>query len=122
MRIECVIPGRLPGLNDLIGAERIHRQKGAKLKKDSESIVRPILSEAFHGYRPTKPVTLHYVFYEPNSRRDKDNVASYAMKIIQDSLVKEGILENDNWKYVVGFTCEFGIDKANPRIELTVEE
>lgn len=40
----------------------------------------------------------------------------------QDALVKEGILENDGWKDIVGFTDRFFIDKNNPRIEVEIEE
>lgn len=33
---KLTIPGRLPGLNELIEAERSNRYKGAQLKKDAE--------------------------------------------------------------------------------------
>ena len=36
MRYKLTIPGRLPGLNELIDAERSNRYKGAQLKKDAE--------------------------------------------------------------------------------------
>ena len=36
MQYKLTIPGRLPGLNELIEAERANRYKGAQLKKDAE--------------------------------------------------------------------------------------
>ena len=36
MQYKLTIPGRLPGWNELIEAERTNRYKGAQLKKDAE--------------------------------------------------------------------------------------
>lgn len=121
MRVHTlVIPGRLPGLNELIDAERTHRQKGANLKRKAESIVRAYIKQQLRGVRPRVPVELYYHFYEPNRKRDLDNIAGFAHKVIQDSLVKEGILNNDGWDFINGFTDEFYVDKCNPRIEVVI--
>lgn len=68
------------------------------------------------------PITIHYAFYEPNRRRDLDNIAAVAHKFIQDSLVKCQVIENDGWQYIKGFSDEFHVDKHNPRIEVTLIE
>ena len=120
--IKLVIPGRLPGLNELIDAERTHRQKGAKIKRDAESVIRWCIRQQLRKARPKTPVTLHYHFIEKDRRRDLDNIFSFASKVIQDALVKENILPDDGWKYVCGFTAEFDVDKGKPRIEVTIEE
>ena len=65
---------------------------------------------------------LHYRFFEPTRRRDKDNIAAFAHKTIQDSLVKEDIIANDGWDYVEGFVDVFSVDKKNPRIEVVIIE
>ena len=117
-----IIPGRMAGLNELISAERTHRKMGAKLKKDSETIVRWAIKQQLRVYKPRPPVFLSYHYYEPNKRRDKDNVSGFAHKIVQDSLVKEGILYNDGWDYVQGFEDRFSVDKSNMRIEVTIYE
>lgn len=121
-KYNLVIPGTLPGLNELIAAERTHRQKGAKLKRDTETLIRLHIRQQLRGKRPKTPVMLYYRFFEPTRCRDKDNIASFAHKIIQDSLVKEGVLANDGWDYVEGFVDVFSVDKKNPRIELTIIE
>lgn len=122
MSIKFVIAGKLPGLNELIDAERTHRQKGAKIKSEAESIVRWTIRAQLRKARPKPPVMIHYHFIEPDKRRDKDNIASFAHKVIQDSLVKEHILDNDGWAYVEGFSDSFSVDKGNPRIIVTIEE
>ena len=116
------IPGTLPSLNELIDAERTHRQKGATLKKDSENLVRFMIRHQLRKAKPKTPVMLYYHFYEPTRRRDKDNIAAFAHKIIQDSLVKEGVIDNDGWDYVEGFVDLFSVDKKNPRIEVVIVE
>lgn len=117
-----IIHGRLAGLNELIDAERRHRQAGAKLKRDAERVVRMYIRQQFRGYRPKTPVTLYYYYYEPNRRRDLDNIAGFAHKVIQDSLVKEGILANDGWEYIKGFFDSFHVDNKFPRIEVEIVE
>lgn len=117
-----IIHGRLPGLNELIDAERRHRQLGAKLKRQAENIVRMYIRQQLRGYKPKTPVTLYYYYYEPNRKRDKDNISAFAHKVIQDSLVKEGIIDNDGWDYVKDFFDRFDVDKAFPRIEVEIVE
>ncbi len=117
-----IIHGRLPGLNELIDAERTHRQAGAALKRKSETFIRAHIREQLRGYHPKPPVTLYYYFYEPNKRRDLDNIAGFAHKVIQDSLVKEKIIENDGWDYVKGFYDSFHVCKEFPRIEVEIVE
>ena len=63
-----------------------------------------------------RPVFLLFTFYEKDRRRDKDNVASFARKVIQDALVKCGTLQDDGWDHVTGYLDRFEVDKKNPRI------
>ena len=117
-----VIHGRLDGLNNLIDCERTHRQMGAKLKRKNEAYVRMYIRQQLRGYRPKTPVKLHYYIYERNRKRDLDNVFSFCAKVVQDSLVKEGIIDNDGWAFIDGFTAQFFVDPHFPRIEVEIEE
>ena len=92
--MKLVIKGRLPGLNDYISAERSNRHQAA---------------------------IMHYVSYEKDRRRDKDTIA-FAKKFIQDTLVKAGILKNDGWAQIYGFTDAFRVDPENPRVEVEIKE
>lgn len=122
MEYLLIISGRLPGLNDYIAAERANRHKGAKMKADSENIVAVAIRQCMRGVRLDKPVEMNYVWYEQNKRRDHDNVSSFGRKVIQDALVHCGVIKDDGWKYVVGFSDRFKVDKANPRIEVLIRE
>ena len=65
---------------------------------------------------------MEYTWYEPNKRRDKDNISSFGRKVIQDALVGAAVLKDDGWKHVVGFSDRFEVDKENPRIEVRIIE
>lgn len=122
MEYLLTIPDRLDGLNDYISAERTNRHKGAKMKRDNEIIVAVAIRQCMRGVQIEKPVFMEYVWYEPNKRRDLDNISSFGRKVIQDSLVSAGVLKDDGWKYVVGFSDRFEVDKMNPRIEVLIRE
>jgi len=71
-------------------------------------------------HEPFGKVKIHFTWIEPNMKRDKDNSA-FAKKFILDALVKKGILPNDGWENVEGFTDSFEIDKSNPGVIVEVE-
>lgn len=119
---KLTIDGTLPGLNEIIDASRANYHIGNALKQQAQNAVMWHIRQQLRGVRFEKPVILRYRFYEPNRRRDKDNIASGAHKVIQDALVKSGVLKNDGWKYVEGFEDRFDVDKQNPRIVVTIEE
>lgn len=129
MEYKLVIKGTLANLNDYLSAERITIRtprgittKGNILKKSTQEKIYPFIYQQLRGVHITKPVTLHYTFYEPNRKRDLDNIASFGMKVIQDSLVHTRVLTNDGWKNICGFTCDFDVDDNDPRIEILIKE
>ena len=67
------------------------------------------------------PIFVKFKWFEPNKRRDFDNIA-FAKKFFFDSLQELDIIENDNWNYVKGFEDTFDVDKENPRIEIEIFE
>ena len=114
------IRGQLPNLNDYVSANRANRYKGASMKCQAEAIIMHSIRQ-IGSLEINNPIFLHYTWYEPDKRRDKDNIA-FAQKFIQDALVKSKIIKNDGWKEIVGFSHEFAVDKNNPRIEVIIEE
>lgn len=122
MEYKLIIPSRLDCLNDYIAAERTNRHKGAKMKADNGNIVSAYIRQQLKGVKIEKPVEMHYTWYEPNKRRDKDNISSFGRKVIQDALVQCGVLKDDGWKHVAGFSDRFEVDKINPRIEVFIKE
>lgn len=110
------IPGRLPGLNEYTSACRTNHMTGAKMKQDSQDVVLWAIRAKMRRVHFDKPVFILFTFYEKDRRRDRDNVASYARKVIQDALVKAGTLEDDGWDHVTGYLDQFKVDSKNPRI------
>jgi len=65
-------------------------------------------------------VKVQIAYYEPNSKRDIDNISSFGNKVILDGIVKAGMLKNDSQRYVCGIVNSVNIDKENPRIEVSI--
>lgn len=122
MVVKLMIPGKLDNLNDYITACRTNQYKGAKVKHKNENRVIQAIYEQLGRLRIKKPVYMSYTWYEPNKRRDLDNVSSFGRKVIQDALVETRVLENDGWKNIVGFQDNFYIDADNLRVEVVIRE
>lgn len=122
MEYKFTILGRLDGLNEYVRACRTNPYKGAKMKKEGEETAIWAIKRELPKVQIEQPVKIHYRFYEPNRRRDFDNISAFAHKVIQDSLVKTGVLKNDSWKEIRGYEDEFYCDKRNPRIEVIIRE
>lgn len=118
--IKFTITGRLPGLNEYTKTNRANKYGGNSLKKKTEQFIIDCYREQLKELQITSQVEITYTWYEPNKRRDKDNIAS-AKKFINDALVKCGALKNDGWKQVSGFTDRFEVDKENPRVEVLIK-
>lgn len=119
--MKFTIYGRLPSLNEYTLACRGNKFSANNMKIKAEKL---ILSHA----RATKlqridkyPIKLKISWYEPNKRRDIDNVV-FSTKFIQDALVKGGYIENDSQKYITKLEHEVYVDNKNPRIEVEIIE
>lgn len=122
MTHKLTISGKLPGLNEYIRACRTNPHAGNKMKRSAEDYVLWQIAQNIQDILITRPVILKYDFFEPNKKRDLDNIASFAMKVIQDVLVSTGVLANDGWNEILGFTTQFYCDPDNPRIEVAIVE
>ena len=111
-----------PGLNDYIHSCSRHPQVGAKMKRDYQLIASNAIRLQLGKLAIPNPVRIHYVFYEATEKRDPSNIASFFVKVFEDALQQCGVLKNDNWRYLKGYSQEFYIDRKNPRVEVTIEE
>ncbi len=114
------IPGRLPGLNEVLAAANQRKGKWNgydQLKREWGARIERVLTEA--KLQPMPRVTLEFIWCEPNMKRDKDNVAM-GKKFVLDALVAAKVIPNDGWRHVVGFTDGFLVDKANPGVQVTL--
>lgn len=119
--MHFTIDGRLPNLNEYTRANRHNRFAGGSMKKNTEQQILECIHKAVEEGTLARidnyPVHINYKWYEPNNRRDADNV-SFAKKFIQDALVTAGILEDDSRKFVKSFSDTVETDKDNPRVEV----
>ena len=92
------------------------------MKARNEALVKIAIKQQLRGLRIEKPVFMEYRWYEKNRRRDLDNISSFGRKVIQDALVQTRVLVNDGWNEIVGFSDQFYVDAANPRIEVLIRE
>jgi len=119
--IKFIIYTRYPSLNEYTSANRSNKYKGSSMKRSCQH-------EAYLAIRQAKlkpigkyPIRLKITWYEPNKRRDIDNIV-YAVKWIADSLVEAKIIPDDSQKYIVGIENHVLVDSNNPRIEVELIE
>lgn len=120
MRQRFTVPGRLEGFNEYTDACRRSAHAGAAMKREQQDIVGWAIRAARLKPMAGK-VDVHFRWYEPNMKRDKDNIVA-AKKFILDALVEQGIIRNDNWTYVGDFSDKCFLSRNNPRIEIELEE
>lgn len=120
MERTLVIQGQLPNLNQYTKACRSNAYAGANMKKQAEKIITAFIMQQLKGVHFEGTVELAFRWYEPNKKRDLDNVC-FAKKFILDALVSNKIIVSDGWKGVVGFTDKFYVDAKNPRIEVDIK-
>lgn len=118
-----VIKARLPGLNELISANRANRYKGAAMKKEIDTLIRFSIRSALRKgecYPVALPAAVHLHFQERNRRRDLDNIFSGA-KFILDAMQREGLIKNDSQKYVRILAYSFEVGDTD-EITVTIQQ
>lgn len=106
-KMKLVIGFRLPSLNEAIEKNRAGGYSGNAFKQDVEGQIRWYIRVA-RNKRMLAPIPaewkkgciLRVGFFEPDKRRDVDNIISGGLKFILDGLVKEKILPDDSQRYV----------------------
>lgn len=114
---KFTIHGRLDGLNEYTKVSRGNKYASNAMKHRNEKIILEGIREAKLKAIDKYPVKLNITWYEPNLRRDVDNI-TMAVKFILDALVKDGVLIDDSQKYVKEINHEVKVDKDFPRIEV----
>lgn len=114
---KFIIHGRLDGLNEYTKDNRSSKYTGNKTKKDNEKGIIRWLRVARPEPLINYPITMRTTWYEPEMRRDGDNVV-FAKKFILDACVKYGLLKGDSLKYVNKFIDTVKVDREHPRIEI----
>lgn len=115
--MKITIPGELPDLNQIIDKSKRHWAEYSKMKQQyTESV-----AWRAKKLQKMKRIFVTFRWFCPNRRKDQDNIA-VGQKFILDGLVKAGVIPDDSWKHIEGFTHHFEVDKHNPRVEIEIEE
>jgi hypothetical protein len=112
---EFTIPGRLPGTNEIIEAAKSHYGAYSTMKKTYTEMV----AWAATRLPVMGAVQLIITWYEPNEKRDPDNITG-GQKFILDGMVMVGKIPNDTRRYIKGIEHRYEVDRVNPRVEVTV--
>ena len=114
------IPGAVWAMNEMIGAAKGARGTGriyAAEKKRLTNLV-ALLARAAR-LKPQKRVHVKFEFVERARNRDPDNLRA-ASKWILDGLVAGGVLDDDGWEQIAGFSDSWRVDKTNPGVFVTI--
>ena len=115
------IEGRLPSLNEYTVACRANAYAGAEYKKKVEQLISLYIVRDLKGVSFPGTVYVHFRWYEPNKKRDLDNIC-FAKKFIFDALVRMKVIKTDSWRGVIGFDDSFYVDPDHPRVEVEIGE
>ena len=101
--VKVEIPMKLTSLNEYVNSCRANRYSASNMKKDVENDIAYFINKL---PKFDKPIRINFTWVEANKKRDLDNIC-FAKKFILDAMQKCGKLENDNRRWVTGFTDKF---------------
>ena len=118
-REQIWIPGRMPGLNDII-AWRACKYKGeySEHKRKWQGLIRVIAQRTLKPW--PEGAHFEYELVEPNKKRDPSNACAGAQKFIEDALVEAGILPNDGWRHVLSVRHSWTVHETAYGVRVTL--
>lgn len=120
MGMHLVIPKLQKSLNVLLRKHWTYL-RGSNGEQDIFDV---LVKKAYQKYKPMgfkgMKVKIIYTLYFPT--RVRHDYSNYAQKLLDDSLVKAGIIDDDNSDVVVEETVRIRYDKKNPRTEIDILE
>jgi Holliday junction resolvase RusA-like endonuclease len=120
MKTKIDIPGRFPGMNEMIEAAKKGRgkyQPYADMKAEYTDMV-AWCAKMLPKYNY---IDIKITWHEPNVKRDPDNIEAGA-KFILDGLKEAGTIPDDSQKFIHSVLHRVEVDPKNPRVEIEVEE
>lgn len=121
MRAVLVIDGTMRGLNDWRDAIQRSPHAGNDMARAAKKRVAALAREQ-RVPRFERPVVVIFDWYEPNKRRDLDNVAGTGQKWVLDGLVAADVLPDDNADHVVGIQHWLHFDALEPGAIVTITD
>lgn len=111
------IPGVFPTMNSF---EHATRWSYRRSKDNWMRIMVFYIKQA--NLKPMGRIRITYQWREKDRRRDPDNFSGMGKKFANDSLVHAGIIADDGWDQIVGWSESWIVDERNPGVELILEE
>lgn len=114
------IDGPVPGMNEIVAAAKGFKGRGfgySKMKKEWTAKAKNAALAA--GLHPVPAARFEFHWSELRRQRDPDNFSS-AKKFLLDGFVEAGIIANDGWSEVIGFTDTWRVDKDKPGVLVTL--
>lgn len=113
----------MPSLNDMLSAATRHPQAYARMKREMEWAVIQSIRRDLKGWKAESPVRIDITFGEKNKgrKRDYDNIVASGRKIINDALVKSGVIKDDHPAYLLYGNNDFEYTDK-PYIEVKIIE
>jgi len=118
MKQVFTIQGELPDFNYIIDASKQHWAQYYAFKHRYTTLVWLCARAALKPFQQF-PVDFSIHWYCKDKRKDKDNISA-GKKFILDGLIAAGIIPSDSWRHVGNFEDKFYIDRANPRIVVSM--
>lgn len=104
------IPGRLPGLNEIIDASKGAGGTGRKYAAIKRKLTNDIaLLAKVAKLGQFRRLFIEFYWREKDRRRDPDNVAAGGRKFAIDGLVAAGVIRNDGWTEIAGWSDRFQV-------------
>lgn len=114
--MKLVVPILQKSLNVLL---RMHWAAFAKEQQKIDMMVHWAYNQQGGGkhFRGKTVSIIYTLYFKDEQRRDLSN---YAQKMMDDSLVKEKIIDDDNSKVILRESVEIRCDRKSPRTVITV--
>jgi len=110
------VPGKFPGMNEIVKVSKIHFGAYSGMKKKYTLI----FSLALSGFKPrSEPVDIGIKWIYKEKRRDPDNIMA-GQKFILDGLVNNGVLKNDTLSDINSLNHSFARGDEDG-VEITIE-
>lgn len=119
MTQSFIVPGPLPGMNEIIAAAKSGRGRANGYGRLKAAWTATVAAHA-RGLAPVGACDLYLLWTEKHRRRDPDNFTA-AIKFLCDGLIKAGVLENDGWGQIRSFTHYWEVG-PRPRVLVQITE
>ena len=130
MKYKVVIDNWTSGLNELLNHQekrydpRTHRMRVYNTEKvKNERKIRSCLQkQGLDKVKLKTPIAIHYKIYAKDKKHDRMNLGSCLDKCFCDALQTMKILSNDGFDDIVEIRFDYGLDRNDPRAEITITE